>query len=271
MAALIGGAPAKPGQFPGAVYLGTRCTAVKVAPRHLLTAAHCVLDRATAEVKLPPGTSLAITRDPAEGYVHVPVAAVHVHPAWLDACERTYCAISSVAGTLDAPDVAVIELSEDLRDVSSARVDTTPLEPGDPVVVLGFGCTEGVAVRDARAQPSLAWARAEIVPASRAIHPGSFVGESDRPVFDSLYAITAGPGLLAARAGLCPGDSGGPLYKSVDGELVVVGINANYTLMPEGDDTVGLPVTNWHTRLDAGSRHDVAGFLASIVGGAQPR
>jgi hypothetical protein len=34
----------------------------------------------------------------------------------------------------------------------------------------------------------------------------------------------------------------------------VAGVNANYTLRPEETDDVGLPVTNWHTRLDESSR-----------------
>ncbi len=78
--------------------------------------------------------------------------------------------------------------------------------------------------------------------------------------------MTAGPGArgASAAAGLCPGDSGGPLYRKRDGGWAVVGVNSNYTLALEADDSVGLPITNWHTRLDGKSRHDVATWLRSV-------
>ncbi len=73
------------------------------------------------------------------------------------------------------------------------------------------------------------------------------------------------PGRSAKKSGLCPGDSGGPLYEeSASGALSVVGINSNYTFAPEDVDPAGLPVTNWHTRIDDGSSHKVASWLSSV-------
>lgn len=260
--ALIGGTEAKAGQFPATVHLEAGCTAAKVAPRMLLTAAHCVLDPATVSVLYGEGSTISLSADPATGYAAHEVAKVHVHPSWLSACDETYCGAASVTAKLDAPDVAVIELARDLDDVPEAVVDPTPLRSGDRVTILGYGCTEGVHRPDARARASLAWAEARIVPADRALHEGSPVSTKDVPVFSRLYAQTPGPAL--SGAGLCPGDSGGPLYAERDGALVVVGVNSNYTLAPESDDAAGLPVTNWHTRLDGGSRHDVAAWLAAV-------
>mgnify|MGYP000644449504 CR=1 FL=1 len=68
----------------------------------------------------------------------------------------------------------------------------------------------------------------------------------------------------AATARLCPGDSGGPLYKATPDGVAVVGVNANYTLLPDDKDEVGIPVTNWHTRLDGSSRNHVGDWLSQV-------
>jgi hypothetical protein len=96
------------------------------------------------------------------------------------------------------------------------------------------------------------------------VHDGSAVLAADVPQVASIYALTSGPGAAKARAGLCPGDSGAALYRKREGRLVVVGVASNYTLGPEAKDQLGLPITNWHTRLDASSKHDVAGWLKSL-------
>jgi secreted trypsin-like serine protease len=262
--ALIGGRAASATQFPATVYLKGECTATKVAPKRLLTAAHCVLDPATVAIRYPVGTRISVAHDPSKGYAEVEVAAVHVHPAWLKACEDAYCAASAVTARLDAADVAVIDLASDLADVPVASIDTTPLAAGDRVTVLGFGCTVGVLVPDARTAVSLKYAETRVVPADRAVHAGSAVLSSDVPQVAGIYTLTSGPGAAKARAGLCPGDSGGPLYKKRDGKLVVVGVSSNYTLGPEANDQVGLPITNWHTKLDETSRHGVASWLRGL-------
>jgi secreted trypsin-like serine protease len=262
--ALIGGKAASAGQFPSTVFLKGECTATKVAPKRLLTAAHCVLDPATVSIRYPAGTHLSVAHDPSKGYADVEVAAVHVHPAWMKACEDSYCAASSVTARLDAPDVAVIYLANDLRDVPSTTVDTSTLSAGDRVTLIGFGCTAGVLVADTRETATLKYAETRLVPAERAVHEGSAVLAYVVAQVGGIYSLRSGPGAAKARAGLCPGDSGGPLYRKRDGELVVVGVSSNYTFAPEAKDGVGLPITNWHTRLDAGSKHGVATWLASL-------
>jgi len=262
--ALIGGRAARAGQFPATVTLKGECTATKVGPKLLLTAAHCVLDPATVSIRYPAGSHLSVAHDPSKGYADVEVAAVHVHPAWTKACEDAYCAASSVTARLDAPDVAVIELATDLAGVPSASIDTEALATGDRVTLLGFGCTAGVLVPDARESLTLKYAETRLVAAERAVHDGSAVLAADVPQVAGIYSLTSGPGAAKARAGLCPGDSGAALYKKRDGQLVVVGVSSNYTLGPEANDKVGLPITNWHTRLDAASKHGVGGWLKSV-------
>jgi V8-like Glu-specific endopeptidase len=262
--ALIGGKAASATQFPATVYLKSGCTATKVAPKRLLTAAHCVLDPATVSIRFPKGSKISIAHEPGKGYADVEVAAVDVHPAWLKACEDAYCAASSVTARLDAADVAVIELATDLVDVPVAAVASAPLAAGERVTVLGFGCTSGALVPDTRDALTLKYAETRLVPADRAVHDGSSVLATDVLQVAGIYSLTAGPGAARSKAGLCPGDSGGPLYAKRDGALVVVGVNSNYTLGPEAKDSVGLPITNWHTRLDDASRHGVGAWLKAV-------
>ena len=195
-----------------------------------------MLDPATVSIRYPAGSRLSVAHDPAKGYADVEVAAVHVHPAWMKACEDAYCAASSVTARLDAPDVAVIDLATDLADVPAASIDSEALAAGDRVTLIGFGCTAGVLVPDARERVTLKYADTRLVPADRAVHDGSAVLAADVPQVAGIYSLTSGPGAAKARAGLCPGDSGGALYKKRDGQLVVVGVSSNYTLGPEAKD-----------------------------------
>ena len=262
--ALIGGAPATIAQFPATVYLKKGCTAAKVAEKRLLTAAHCVLDGSTLDLKYGPDKPVELTREPSKGFTTHAVAKVHVQPKWLPACESSYCASSTVTALLDAADVAVIELAEDIVGVPIAPIDTAPLATRAKVTVLGFGCTEGVTAQDARTDVTLKYAETTILAPSRAVHEGSPVDATKVGQVAGIYALTPGPARVKNAGGLCPGDSGGPLYKKRGDTLVVVGVNANYTLRPGEKDLAGIPVTNWHTRLDAQSRLGIAAWLESV-------
>jgi len=262
--ALIGGAPATIAQFPATVYLKKGCTAAKVAEKRLLTAAHCVVDGSTLDLKYGPEKPIEITREPAKGFTTHAVAKVHVQPAWIPACESSYCASSVVTARLDAADVAVIELAEDLVGVPIAPIDTAPLALREKVTVLGFGCTEGVTAQDTRTDITLKYAETTILAPSRSVHEGSPIDATKVGQVAGIYALTPGPARVKNAGGLCPGDSGGPLYKKRGDALVVVGVNANYTLRPGEKDLAGIPVTNWHTRLDAQSRLGISAWLESV-------
>ena len=204
---LIGGTSVKLGDLPATLHLEAGCTAVKVAPRFLLTAAHCVLDLSTLDPRYDADRPVKLARDPAAGHVDHAVVKVHPNPVYLKACEGTFCSIPAVVQKLDAPDVALIELVVDLEEVPIARIDPEPVLPGRTVTIVGYGCTEGVHVADTRASASLASAETAIVDPLAAVHPGSPVLASDAPVYGGNYLLTAG------TAGLCPGDSGGPALR----------------------------------------------------------
>lgn len=258
---LIGGDASHNADVPATIGISLdghhACTASRVGPRHLLTAAHCVFNASSLEIYYPPASTITL-RAADDTLTPMTVARASVHPLWASKCADTLCSASAVTAKLDAPDVAVIELEAEPKNLATAKVDREPLAPGDLVRVTGFGCTTGVYVSD-NVAISLRTAEQKVVDASAAIHDGSFVTAADLPIFGGNYALTAG------AAGLCPGDSGGPLYKvDAAGELRVAGVNANYTLRPDTEDDVGIPVTNWHTRLDGKSRNAVGQWLSEV-------
>jgi secreted trypsin-like serine protease len=261
--ALVNGEVAAPAQFPATVFLvKQKCTAAKVAPRVLLTAAHCVFDAFGKVPSLAKSNTIHYTRDTKADAVGKPlvVTDVLIHPAWQAGCEKTACVSNEITAKLDAPDIAIIKVEKDLDDIRVAVVEEKPLVRGDRVIVLGYGCEAGVmGERPKIDERRLKFSETSIIAATRTVHEGSPIGQPDVANVAGSYAITGGPGLVNARAGLCPGDSGGPVYRWRGSQLVVVGVNSNYTFKPT--DTVGLPVTNFHTRLDGGSKHGVAKWL----------
>lgn len=259
---LIGGERVARDLFAATVRLpASKCTASWVGPRHLLTAAHCVFDasRGAPMAGYAAGASLAI--DTATGLFDVTIEVTVVSETWAELCPRTYCGIAEVAARQDAADVALIVLRDDVPDQRFLPVTADAQAPGDAVIIQGFGCEDGLYAGDERSDINLASAETRVVPATDALHEGSFIGEDHLEAASGNYFMTAGPAHAAGGAGLCPGDSGGPVYANTATGLAIAGVNANYTLLPEAQDPLGLPVTNWHTRLDGDARHAIATWL----------
>lgn len=257
--ALIGGQEATPGQFPSTLYV-ENCTASKVGPRHILTAAHCVVDPYSGAL-LPFRTSGATVRvteavrlEPQTPSYPLQIRQVWVHPSYLGRED-----VSPIYEPVPA-DVAIIEVEGGLEHIPIAPLDHTPLTQGTAVILQGYGCEAGLGT---------------VAPVNRLKYQNTHVSASDAiaavmpyagqaPVSStaSSYFFTPGPG-VANGAGLCPGDSGGPVYRMVDGKLRTVGVNAYYSFDP--GETV--PRFNWLTRLDTKARHRTGAWLADVIAG----
>src|SRR5687768_8878610 len=74
--ALIGGDAAESSQFPSLLFFSpSNCTGMKVGPKTVLTAAHCLFNPIAREVDLRPGDKFQFTRDPAAATMdEIPIA-----------------------------------------------------------------------------------------------------------------------------------------------------------------------------------------------------
>ena len=167
------------------------------------------------------------------------------------------------------------EAEKVLADVPIAKVDLAAVEPGDKVVIMGYGCEAGLNGPKDYSKQRLKLKRTVALGLDSQSHEGSWVGKDlagERAKrLEKGYLFTPGQRGKTEEASLCPGDSGGPVYRDDGAENRIVGVNAYYSFRP--DDGYDVSMTNWHTRLDVGSRFDIGSFLAeagvSVTGGAK--
>lgn len=238
------------------------CTAVRVGPRHVLTAAHCVVADSGGNLtaglmpNFAPNRSLRVTRaatatsGDAASFTSVVIARTTVHPAWSAACGLGGCPYATVLSTA-VPDLAVIETQADLpSSIAMAFVDTGFLASGETVTMAGYGCESAVVTSPNPRQLKLG--QGPRMTFSDIASTAGFAPVSTL-VFDANYAVTAGPsfGTLTSleRPGVCPGDSGGPLYRGrpeLDSDELVVGINSG-----RKPDQVVISSVNFHARVSS--------------------
>jgi len=258
---LIGGHPAADTEYPSTVYLG--CTAAKVGPRQILLAAHCVHDSDSNGVidYYKAGSTLAFTVNndaSVSDWLEIPIAETHIFSEWTNACEGG-CADVWAFDPPHPPDIAVIVLDEDTPTIPIARVDAKPVAIGDEVVVTGYGCEEGYGGPTAD-PPRFKLETLDVVDGDALDHENTVIAPELVPDLLESYVITPGPSLDENAAGLCPGDSGGPTYRTTTNEQLVVGVNAYYSF-PLGS---GVPMTNWHTRVDENAHFPVLSWLEGL-------
>lgn len=251
----------------GAMLIHQGCTAARVGPRHILTAAHCVN-------RYGPGTHLSITQSPSDlnaDWSTVVVSRVWAHPSWMAVdllcgqslrCSRDY----------GAADVAVIQTTFDLPStITSARVGTHRYEaPSYPrrVFLTGYGCEGGVG-GITPPNRNLGLSLSPIEPVSTVNRYGHVLTPAQVAPFDGTYLLTPGVSHANGNASLCPGDSGGPVllerpvYPGGPSfpTNVAIGVNADYTFPPRS----GYSTFNIHTRLSNEAPNYVGRWLQTIL------
>ena len=194
LVALVDASAAASGPFAGHF-----CGGVLIGPDEVATAAHCVVDRNSAEIEALVGADNLCRDRPIDGQ-RIRVSTIAVHPSY-----------NQDAGRFD---LALLKLTTPADDAPRAIVRASDVPNGALVTAVGWGASGG-GVASCRARSTTldavaSDACATTIPSSpRSFEPASM-----------LCARPSAPG-----ADTCSGDSGGPLFVgSADDQAPVVGL-----------------------------------------------
>ncbi len=230
---------------------GSSCSAVKIGTYRFLTAAHCVINLKTGETTkgFDKGSVIYLTN------VHLPNANsdwqaytfsnIILHQSYqLEVKRRAKINKATSGSAMTSFDIAVFTINERSSHLPISEVDFTPVETGDIVTTLGYGCEKSVNT------PTT-----EHIYGRKKMGKGQVLGIDtlyNHPTYKDYYLknakeimhhniLVTGPRHKTPGVGLCPGDSGGPTFR----DKKVIGVNAYYTFI----DKSGLSYTNLETRI----------------------
>jgi secreted trypsin-like serine protease len=253
-ASIVGGRPASIAEFPSLAFIeahegkhGFACSGTVVAPRVVLTAAHCVEEIETGTIT--PAANYAVATgvtDPSEAGIGnvFHIAETHVFPGFDPGILHGDAAILILSTPTSAPPMPM------------AGAGDAPLYTGGATVQLtGWGLTSAKAEEEPgglRTTPML-------------VQTPTSCKQKTRSFYRS-YSQTAQVCLLAATraSGGCFGDSGGPaIGQRADGSPVEIGITST------GGPNCSTRLPNVLTRVDYVSTW-VTEWIAAVETGAPP-
>lgn len=247
-AALVGGELDVADRYGAVVALRTGadglCSATKIGPRSLLTAAHCMVDLETGSIKavLASGNRRIVIQsatghDASAQSLQIAVERVRLASAYQQALSRFVAykrtRIAALAGgkpglgpesgmipleqglrirhhfSARFPDVAIVQLQDETPSIPTLEIDFEPVPAGVDVVLVGYGCGRRA---DGSVRPvgTRAWGRTQVIRV------------------DAVNLYSKASQMTEGAPSLCPGDSGGPVLRNgrVVGVLgVVYGLN----------------------------------------------
>ncbi|NBC49868.1 MAG: trypsin-like serine protease [Gammaproteobacteria bacterium] len=244
--ALSGGEPDSDARHPEVVTLradqAALCSAVKIGPRTLLTAAHCVVDAHSGQLRSAFRSGGTVRLDNASEQpnranmaivvierTHLPGAYREGLTKFIEYRRRRLAELSEGRGGLPAatleeglrmrhhfaaryPDLALLRLQTATPSIPVKGVDFDPPGPNAQVELVGFGCTGLNRAGDG----STAMRRS---------------GWSHVIRVDAVNLYTQAGQRLDSGPSLCPGDSGGPVLhrgRVVGIHSVVYGLNTRH-------------------------------------------
>ncbi|KAJ2017386.1 Kallikrein-14 [Coemansia sp. S16] len=205
----MGGSDAKKGDYPFAIYLynageKSYCGGSIISDTWILTAAHCIKGSTINDISVFIG-EITYDINPGKG---AKVAEIHNHPQYNDQTMIN--------------DISLLKLSSPITDKNAATIsiDTTNVGDGIAVTALGWGFTA-----PGGSTPAQTLKKGELTTLSKAQ-----CSQKDTK-FDGNNGARI---CVAGDTGTdtCPGDSGGPLIRKVDGKNVLVGITSFGTAGP---------------------------------------
>jgi secreted trypsin-like serine protease len=256
-ASIIGGDVAAIADFPSLAFIaaqtgknqGFTCTGTVIAPRVILTAAHCVEDLHFGGFTPAPDYKVATGRaNPGQDETGdvLRVSGTRVFPGFDPGTARGDAALLVLASPTSAPAIPL-----------AASADSALYEGGAEVLQAGWGLTRA----NARSAPDALHSTANVVldPASCEARIPSFY----RPYSAAMQMCTTDPPDRAN--GVCFGDSGGPaIAHRPDGSPVQVGI------VSSGGPACSTKLPNIFTRADRVSTWASEWIAATELGAPPP-